>query len=280
MLYLFRERDTIRSVKKLCIAVLLCYASGSYSQVFYSVNPKYLKTKTERNNLISDYTYSYPDTSLVEQINFHPRNFSGNLGLASPDYIWRYGTDDIGFRYLRSPLTIDKIKDSEVTYYRTIGPFASLTGVTGSKELQAFKMLFTHTYRNVNITLRLNRYTSKGFYQKQQTYTNNFYLSSNYTTKKKTAGYYLYVLNNGNKSQENGGIKDGVITDSSIIYDKALFKVNLSNANRDNRETKVMLNPWIRIKGKNELAGKDRSLHSVEIKIQHEFLQIQRPWNK
>lgn len=256
MFYFFKEKDHAPGFKKLVVILLLCVGSSNYAQVFYSVNPKYLKSKTEQNNVLSEYKYNYPDTSITEQINYFPRNFRGNTGLASPDYIWRYGTDDIGFRFVQSPLTNDKIKDKDINYFRSLGPYASLTGIAGSKEFQIFKMLFTHTYKDkVNITVRFNRYTSKGFYSQQQTYTNNFYLSSNYTTRKKNAGYYLYILNNGNKNQENGGIKDGVLTDSSQIYDKSLFKTNITNADRDNRELKFMINPWIRL-NKNDSATK------------------------
>lgn len=259
----FKEVISAFGLKKLCYILWLCGGINGYSQVFYSVNPKYLKSKTESNNLVSDFRYSYPDTSIIEQASYFPRNFMGNLGLASPDYIWHYGTEDVGFRFVLPPLTIDKIKENDVTYYRTTGPYASLNGIGGSKQLQIFKLLFTHTYKDkVNITIGFKRYTSLGFYKQQQSYTNNFYLSSNYTSSKKRSGYYLYILNNGNKNRENGGIRDSALTDSSMVIDKALFDVRLSNANRDNRETKAMVNPWIRL-NKNDSAGAD---HYIQLK--------------
>jgi len=254
MFYFLRQENKIVVFKKLCLIFLLCLGFKNYSQTFYTVNPKYLKSKAEQNNVLSDYKYTYPDTSITEQINYFPRNFMGNMGLASPDYIWRYGTEDIGFRLMQSPLTIDKFKENDVKYYKTMGPYASLTGIAGSKAFQIFKATFTHTYKNVNVTIGFNRYTSTGFYLKQQTYTNNFYLSSNYTTKKKRFGYYFYILNNSNKSQENGGIKDGVLKDSSMNYDKGLFSVNLPTANRDNRELKVMFNPWVKLNARDSTA--------------------------
>jgi hypothetical protein len=255
-MFRLNKKKNHRKISKLLCIVLLCCGLHTSAQVFYSVNPNYLKSKTEQNNLLSSYQYNYPDTSIIEQANYFPRNYRGNMGLASPDYIWRYGTDDIGFRFVQAPLTIDKFKESDVSYYRSMGPYASLNGIAGSKEFQIFKMMFTHTYKEkVNFTVGFNRYTSKGFYQRQQTYTNNFYLSSNFTSKKKKSGYYFYILNNGNKGQENGGIKDGVLTDSSMAFDKALFKTNLTDANRDNREFKVMLNPWMRL-NKNDSTNK------------------------
>lgn len=263
MAYRRKEKTVFFILKRLCLGVLTCLSFSVKAQVFYSVKPDYLKSKSEQNNVLSQFRNNYPDTSITELSNYFPRNFLGNIGLASPDYLWFYGTEDLGFRLVRSPLTIDKFTESDVHYYRSLGPYASLNGIAGSKQFQIFKMLFTHTYKKVNITVGFNRYTSTGFYKRQQTFTNNFYLSSNYTNKKNSAGYYLYILNNSNKSQENGGIADSVLTDSSMIYDKSLFKVNLNGASRDNRETKFMINPWLRINKHDSATKLD---HFVQLK--------------
>ena len=218
------------------------------AQSFISHNPEYLNVKTEKDNLISTFKNTYPDTSVTNLNNFFPRNFMGNIGLPSPDYFLNYGTDDLGFRYFNAPTTNDRIKENQVEYYRSKGPFADLTAISGSKLLQAFKLNFTATYKDkVNINLKFNRYSSQGFYLKQQSYANNFYLSSNYTNNNQRFGYYFYVLNNGNKNQENGGIQDGRLNDSTVNINKALLKVKLNGANRDNRETKLAINPWLRI---------------------------------
>jgi hypothetical protein len=248
MVRFFKMQCPPAMFKNLCLLTLLSGFWKTSGQVYYSVDPRYLKNKTEQNNLLSAYKYSYPDTSITSLSNYFPRNFMGNTGLPSPRYILTYGTDQTGFRFFEPPLQNDRIKESDVEYYRSKGPYANLTGVTGSKELQIFKMLFTHTYKEkVNITIRFNRYTSKGFYKKQQAYTNNFFLSSNYTTRNKRSGYYLYVLNNGNKNQENGGIRDVRLNDSTMLLNKEILPVNLSSASRDNREFKVMVNPWLRL---------------------------------
>ncbi len=241
------------------------------AQVFYSTNPEYLAVKKEQNNLLSRFQYRYPDTMVTNLANFFPRNFLGNLGLASPQYQFQYGADPLGFRLWKAPLDNDRIYDQNVEYYRTKGPYADLTGIAGSKQFQIFKALFTHTFNDkINVTLRFNRYTSTGFYQKQQTYTNNFFLSSNYSTKNKRAGYYLYLLNNGNKNTENGGIRDGELNDSTMKLNKELMQVNLSQASRDNRETKIMINPWLRL---NRISDStQRGDHYLQLKSKTSFL--------
>lgn len=252
----------LRFLSATCCLMLFCVNVAA--QVAYSIDSNYFKSKTEQNNLTSAFRNAYPDTSLNELQNYFPRNFLGNVGLPSPNYLFNYGTQNIGFVFFQPPSSNDKFKESDVAYYRTKGPYADLTGIAGSKQLQIFKMLFTHTYKSVNIALKFNRYTSTGFYGKQQTYTNNFFLTSNYTAKNNRFGYYLYVLNNGNKNAENGGIRDTLLTDSTVLIHKDLMQVRISSANRNNSETKAMLNPWFRLnKSSDSLNGID---HFIQVK--------------
>jgi hypothetical protein len=114
--------------------------------------------------------------------------------------------------------------------------------------LQILKLFFTQTIKKrLNIALRFNRYSSVGFYKRQQSFSNNFYLSSNYTSKNSRAGFYFFLLNNSNKNQENGGIKGDTLTATTFTANKATLLYKISSANRDNKEYKVMLNPWYRL---------------------------------
>lgn len=224
------------------------FATGASSQVFYSTNPEYLKLKQEGNNVLTRYTPSYPDTSINNIHNFLPRNFMGNVGMPSPLYVFNYGTSELGFRFTPAAYSNDIFKEEEVSYYRTKGPYACLTGIAGTKKMQALKLIFTHTYKDkVNIAVKFNRYTSLGYYLKQQTYTNNLFVSSNYTKANKKNGYYFYLLNNGNKNQENGGIKWDTLSQIDLLNGKDLLPVKLISASRDNKEYKAMFNPWFKL---------------------------------
>lgn len=226
---------------------LLCFAFVAQAQVAYSTRPDYIRLKTDdRDNLFTTWRTSYPDSNITGLSHLFPRNMMGNLGLPSPDYFLRYGTPDPGFRFFDPPMRMDRYADRDVEYYRSTGPYAALTGITGSKQLQAFKLLFTHTFREkLNFTLRLNRYNSLGFYKRQQTYTNTFFLSSNYEGRR--WGYHLYILNNNNRNQESGGLTDTLLNDSTNLISKELLSVRLRGASRENRETKAMINPWFRL---------------------------------
>lgn len=197
--------------------------------------------------MLTPFFNAYPDTSIQELSQYMPRNFMGNTGLPSPLYLLRLQSNNLGFRLYEIPYANDRFSDNQVEYHTALGPYASLQGIAGDKQLQMFRLFFTNTYyKRLNISLRFNRNTSLGFYKKQQTFTNNFYFSSNYSSKNQRAGYYAYLINNGNRHQENGGLK-AQLNDSTVALNKDLLRVRLDSSSRDNRELQVMMNPWWRL---------------------------------
>ena len=142
MLYSYRRKSSLTVFCKMFCFVFAAFNFKVQAQVFISKNPDYLKVKTEQNNLISTYSPTYPDTTVTDLNNFFPRNFRGNLGLAMPNYFFDSHFDNLGFRYLQSPFVVDQIVEDQIEFYRTIGPYANLSAMAGSKFLQAFKLLF------------------------------------------------------------------------------------------------------------------------------------------
>jgi len=256
------------SAKSIWGILFLFAFSGATAQSFYSTKPDYLKVKNENNNLLNIYSAAYPDTSISDIHNFFPRSYLGNIGLPSPNYTFNCNTNALGFHFYPSAQLNDMFTESQVSYYRSKGPYAALTGIAGSKQLQVFKLLFTHTYQDrVNITLKFNRYTSQGFYLKQQTFTNNFILSSNYYKPDQRAGYYFYFLNNGNKNLENGGLSSDTLNDSLLKFNKALLPVKITSSLRHNKEYKAMLNPWIKLNKAPDSLNKLNSYIQVKSKF-------------
>lgn len=235
-------------------------------QIFFSTNPDYIKSKSEGNNLASRFESDYPDTTVFYRHHFYPRNFLGNLGLPQAPYQLRYGSAPLGFRFFEPRYDNDRFYTNNVTYHRSSGPFASLTGITGSAQLQYFHAFFTQTFRNqLNISLRFKRYTSLGFYRRQQSFTNNFFLSSNYDRQGKRLGYYLYIINNNNRHAENGGIRDTLLTDSTVVLQKALLQVRYNSAAWENRGSTFMLNPFL------HLVGKDSARFKATLQLKSSF---------
>ena len=240
-------KNKLKSTTLVCFFILL-HVLGK-AQVQYVTDSSYIKTlaNSDKNNCES-FKNSGSDSTINNFQNYYPRNTSGNLGLPSAPLLMNYEVRSLGFKMYHAPYDLDMISESKVTFYQTKGPYASLTGIAGSKQEQLFRMLFTHTFKNrMNITLAFNRYGAIGFYKKQQSFTNNFYTTTNYTSKGGRAGYYAYFLFNKVKHQENGGIKNDSLFLVSVRVNKQLLPVNLNDARREVRYTDAELNPWLRL---------------------------------
>ncbi|MCC6370415.1 MAG: hypothetical protein IT236_05355 [Bacteroidia bacterium] len=256
----------------LFLLALLC--EDLRAQVNFSTDKNYLKTKTEGNNLLLPFKNNYPDSTIDQLSQFESRNFRGNIGLAQPDYLLKYGTDAMGFRFAPNTTRNNRFSEEEVMYGKTKGPFANLTGITGDKQLQMFRLFYSQSIKErLNITLKFNRYNSVGFYQKQQAFTNNFFASSNYTGKNQRFGFYLFLLNNGNKNQESGGITDNVLSDSTVLLNKEILAVRTHSATRDNRELKFEFNPWVRLNSVSDSLNKAGHYLQIKSKISNSTLK-------
>lgn len=232
--------------------LFLCFSINA--QVKYPSDSSFIKTisNIEKNNL-QQFNYSSIDSSINNFQNYYPRNTNGHLGLPSSPLYINYQAKPIGFNMQTAPYQNDMICTDNVQYYQTKGPYASLTGIAGSKQEQMFKLLFSNSFKNnLNLTLAFNRYSGIGFYSKQQSFTNNFYTSSNYSSKTGRVGYYAYFLYNKVKHQENGGISNDTLFLENINVNKLLLPVSLNNAKREYRNSTVDINPWFRINKKED----------------------------
>ena len=236
------------------ILYLLFVSFSVSSQVKYPTDSSFINilSNSDKDNF-KNFSISKIDTSITNFQNYFPRNTNGHLGLSSVPLLIDYKSKALGFNFYTLPYQNDMINADAIHYFQTKGPYASLTGVAGSKQEQLFKLLFSNTFKNkLNITLAFNRYSGIGFYQHQQSFTNNFYTSSNYTSKNNRVGYYAFVLYNKVKHQENGGISNDTLFLENVSINKFLLPVNLSNAKREVRNTTIDVNPWFRLNKKED----------------------------
>lgn len=237
----------------LCLLIL---SAPTFSQVKYVSDSSYLSSLShlDKSNL-QYFNYTRIDSSINNFQNYLPRNTNGNYGLPSAPLYFQYQVKTLGFNLYQAPYQNDMISADNVKYYQSEGPYASLTGIAGSKQEQNFRMIFTNSFKNkLNLTVVFNRYGGLGFLNRQQTFTNNFYTSSNYTNKNNRVGYYAYFLYNKVKHLENGGIKDDSLFLENVQIGKNLLPVNLSNAKREVRYSTINFNPWLRL-NKNDSAS-------------------------
>ena len=240
----------LRSCKNnLFFILFFCYFFNTTAQVFYPTDSSYISSLTQFNkNNYQLYQHQKIDTTLTDFQNYFQRNTSGNYGLASNALLLSYQTQPLGFNFYTAPYQNDLIQKNNVQYYQTKGPLASLTGIAGNKQEQNFKLLFSNTIKKkLNITLGFNRYGSLGFYKKQQSFTNNIYISSNYTNSSNRIGYHAFFLFNKIKHQENGGLKTDTAFTKNLFINKELLGINLTDAKREVRFITYNFNPWFRL---------------------------------
>lgn len=238
-----------------CSTFLLSTLSFLYSfaQVFYSVRPDFLLSKPNNQPLTTPFKANYPDTNISNFHNYAQINFLGNIGLTSPNYLLNYGTNQLGFQLYQPQFANDYINANQVLFYQSVGPYVNLTGLRGNKNFQGFKMLYTQTFNNkLNVTLKFNRYSSQGYYLKQQTVTQNFVGNSHYSNQSNRFGYYFFFLSNENKNEENGGLKSEYLNPTTVSEIKNFQAVKLSDATRLNKDASFFFNPWLRLNKPND----------------------------
>lgn len=240
------HKHILRNGFLLCLLILSISLS---SQVKFVSDSSYLNSLSHLNKgNLRYFKYTKVDSSINNFQNYLPRNTNGNYGLPSAPLYFEYKVRALGFNLYQAPYQNDMISSDDVKYFQSKGPYANLTGIAGSKQEQNFRMIFTNSFKNkLNLTVAFNRYGGLGFLNRQQTFTNNFYTSSNYANKSNRVGYYAYFLFNKVKHLENGGIKDDSLFIEDVTINKNLLPVNLSNAKRELRYSTINFNPWFRI---------------------------------
>lgn len=233
------------------------------AQTFYSTRTDYLKIKTDKQVLINEFVSSAIDTTVLFAADMPFRNAMGGMGFSSPLLKFNASKRNIGFTYFQLPLHDSRISLQDVLYYKTLGPFADVSGAAGAGNLQQFKFLFTQTFfKKVNFTLRLNRNTFIGQYTRQNSLLNNVYLSSNYESTNKKFGYYFVALQNTNLNSESGGIVDGTLNSTTAFLRKSLLNVNLSSASRENRQVLLQAKPYFLL---NAGRSNPKALHYLQM---------------
>ena len=258
---------------------LFVVSLNSYAQVKYPTDSSFINvlSNASKNNL-SNFSYDKIDTSINHFQNYYTRNTNGNIGLPSTPFQLKYQSKPLGFNLYHAPYDNDMIQEDKVVYYQTKGPYASLTGIAGSKQEQLFRFLFSNTFRNkLNLTLAFNRYGALGFYKRQQTFTNNFYTSSNYTSPNKRVGYYAYFLFNKVKHLENGGVSNDTLFERNRLVTKQLLPVYLSGAKREVRYTTFDINPWFRLNKTEDSASAFTHILSYQLNYSGNYTKYTDP---
>ncbi|MCW3084654.1 MAG: hypothetical protein JWP12_2020 [Bacteroidetes bacterium] len=238
-------------IKVIFLAFLL-----TFSLKVYSVNNDTTSLNKPKNTTKFFYTKQFEyqdsvnliDNSLYDFQKYVSRNILGNNGLAIHDISYNPFQPDLGFNYCKNNYSAYFYNPHQLKFYNTRTPYTDLLYVMGTKGEQNFKMTFSYNVKkNWNITADFFRLRSTGVYERQTTFENYIALSTNY--KSKNNRYWLLgsVIYNGEKNQENGGIKEDSTFDSGKSIDQQLLRMNLSYATRSQVNRNVYLKQIINL---------------------------------
>ncbi len=174
------------------------------------------------------------DSSFNHIQNYFSRNLMGNIGLPDYEYLLSYKEDPIGVRWFNSPYNSKLLGLTEQYQYGGKGLSTNIFGAAGTMKEQVLKLSHSQNINeNCNVSVKLNRYAADGFYQRQQSFVNNVFVASNYTTKKKRLGILFSYGFDRFKHLENGGITSDTSIVKDLLVDKRLIPVNLLSARRN-----------------------------------------------
>jgi hypothetical protein len=176
------------------------------------------------------------DSSFNQLSNYFPRNWLGNIGLPNYPYLLSFRDNDpLGIKWFSSPYDTRLLGLTNDSYFWQKGLHTNIFGAAGSKKEQVLKLSHIQNLNErLNFSLLLNRYSSAGFYQFQQSFVNNVLFSSNYEGKKKRFGYFFSYSFDRFKHQENGGITSDTSIVAEPLVRKDLLSVYLNNTARRN----------------------------------------------
>lgn len=188
--------------------------------------------KTSYRYINSDISYS-PDTSLH---TFQRRPFSqpwyrdmGNLGSPTQNLLFT-AEERMGPSLGYHVYDIYRYRPDSLRYYNTTKPYTNFTYQLGSKLEQMAYILHTQNIKpNWNFAAQYRKTTSPGFYKIQRNNHDNASFTTHYTGKRKHYELYGGIIYNKEQHDENGGLVDIGLLDSSQFNDRQLLEVNYQN---------------------------------------------------
>jgi len=167
----------------------------------------------------------------------------GFTGLNSPEYVFRTTESELCWKWnqnrtnnARSPFFLQSKK-----------PFIRVCGNAGQRQWQDFTGIFSFPAfkEHGQNTVFLNRGNGLGFYARQQTFWNNFFITS--FVEKSKWGYSLLIQNVRQKFQENGGVQSDTLNENDELLAKEFLAVNFYSANVRNSKWKASVLPYLKI---------------------------------
>lgn len=152
-----------------------------------------------------------------------------------------------------------------IDYYWNKPPYTSIFYMSGAKKEEQLDLLHARNFgENLNMSIRLNKKGSEGFYNHLKTRGSHFNVAFNYRTANHRYALLGNYYFNKNEIQENGGYDDF----EQIENPETVGSSRLSNASNEIREEGILVSQSI---GIGNLAGEDEPFVLPLFRIGHDF---------
>lgn len=170
-----------------------------------------------------------------------PLLFVGNMGHAGYSPIYQMSGKTSLYQSVNSGFNPYMLHHDNVVYHQTDIPYTSLAYLSGSKREEAIRLVHSRNFgKKLNVSVKLDKGGSEGFYTHQNLRTSNFDVSTNFKSRDERYGFIGHYYHNRIDANENGGYENARSFES--IGDAGA--PNLTNASNSLREQGIMFNQY------------------------------------
>ena len=169
---------------------------------------------------------------------------NGNIGLAYKSLIFNPSAID-GFRFAPSVYHHYLLRNDNIRYYQTFGPYTNIAYAFGGGKEQLFSVTHSQNIaRGLSLGVDLNIINSVGNYNRQKSDNSSVAFQGQFITNNERYAVLANYRNNRYKWRENGGIvHDSLVTDN-IEPERNRIAINLQSADNFIKESGAFIRQY------------------------------------
>ncbi len=169
---------------------------------------------------------------------------NGNIGLAYKSLVFNPDAID-GFRFAPSVYQDYLLRNDNIRYYQTFGPYTNIAYSFGAGKEQLFSVTHSQNIgRGLSLGVDLNIINSPGKYNRQKSDNSSVAFQGQFITNNERYAVLANYRNNRFKWRENGGIvHDSLVTDN-IEPERNRIAINLQSADNFIKESGIFLRQY------------------------------------
>ena len=169
---------------------------------------------------------------------------NGNIGLAYKSLIFNPAPTD-GFRFAPSVYNHYLLRNDNIRYYQTFGPYTNIAYSFGDGKEQLFSVTHSQNLaRGLSLGVDLNIINSLGNYNRQKADNSSVAFQGQFITNNERYAVLANYRNNRYKWRENGGIVNDSLVTENIEPERNRIAINLQSADNLIKESGVFLRQY------------------------------------